>query len=272
MALITISRGTLSGGKKLAEMLCERLGYRCVSREIIIKAAENFGIPERKLFEAIQKGPSIFERFVFERERYIAFIQATLCEYAKDDNVVYHGNAGHFLLRGISHVLRIRIVADLAFRTRSAMEQFKLSEKEAEKYIKKVDKERIKWTKFLYGSDWRSPELYDIVFNLKNVDLDFVCQMIGHAIKQPQFQTTPESRKAMRNLLVASRVRAALARAPEVRVDYLKVTSDDGVLTLEGKSRSDEISQAIVKIASEVPGVVSVNDKLKIDGRSYPVE
>jgi len=39
MSIITISRGTMSGGKILAETLAERLSYRCISREIIIKAA-----------------------------------------------------------------------------------------------------------------------------------------------------------------------------------------------------------------------------------------
>ena len=42
MAIITISRGTMSGGKKLAELLCQRLGYQCISREIIVEAAEKY--------------------------------------------------------------------------------------------------------------------------------------------------------------------------------------------------------------------------------------
>ena len=59
MAIITISRGTMSGGKKLAQMLADRLGYKCISREVIIKAATDYDIEENKLFEAIRNSPSI---------------------------------------------------------------------------------------------------------------------------------------------------------------------------------------------------------------------
>ena len=193
MAIVTVSRGTMSGGKKLAEMLADKLGYRCISREIIIKTADQYGVPESKLFEAIQRSPTIIQKVTFERERYLAFIQATLCEYAKDDNLIYHGHAGHFLLEGIDHVLRVRIVAEMTDRIKAAVEQFGFSDKDALKFIEKVDKQRVKWTKFLYGEDWRSPELYDIVFNLRGMDLKFACEMIKHAIEQPQFQTTPAS-------------------------------------------------------------------------------
>jgi len=68
MAIITISRGTMSGGEKLANMLCEELNYKCISREIIIKAADDYGVEEYKLFEAINKSPSIIHKLTFERE------------------------------------------------------------------------------------------------------------------------------------------------------------------------------------------------------------
>jgi len=272
MAIITISRGTMSGGKKLAEMLSEKLGYTCISREIIIKTADDYGIPERKLFEAIQKGPSIFQKLTFERERYLAFIQATLCEYVKDDNVVYHGHAGHFLLGGVEHVLRIRIVADLKYRTGMAMELYKITEKEAEKKIREVDQERIKWSKFLYGQDWRSPELYDIIFNIEHANLDFVCEMVQHAVKQPQFQSSPESRKAMNDLLMASRIRAALARIHQIRLELLEIKADDGNVIIRGRAKSQEMLDSILEVATGVPGVVNVDSQVDLDYHSLRIE
>lgn len=272
MAIITISRGTMSGGRKLAEMLAERIGYRCISREIIIKTADAYGIPEGKLFEAIQKGPSILQKFTFEREHYLAFIQATLCEYAKDDNLIYHGHAGHLLLEGVDHVLRVRIVSDMANRVKMAAAQFNYSEKEALKYIEKIDKQRVKWTKFLYGKDWRSPELYDIVFNLRHMGHEFVCEMIRHAIEQPQFQTTPESTRAMHNLLIASRVRATLAGVPGMRLEYIDVRADGEKVVIRGRTRSRELMDAIVDEAQTVPGVEEVVTQVEVDYRDYTIE
>ncbi|MEJ2721275.1 MAG: cytidylate kinase family protein [bacterium] len=272
MAIITISRGSMSGGKKLAEMLAAKLGYRCVSREIILETASDYGVPEEKLFGAIRKNPSILQKLTFEREHYLAFIQATLCEFAKDDNLIYHGHAGHFLLEGISHVLRIRILACLSYRIKEAMDEFKLSEKDATKYINKVDKQRVKWTKFLYGKDWTSPELYDIVYNLENLDLDFVCEQLEHAVKQPKLQATPESTKAMQDLLIASKVRAALARLPEIRLEHIVVQADGGSVVIRGRTMSESVAEAIPGTALSVPGVQKVENLVEIDYRSYKIE
>jgi len=262
----------MSGGRKLAETLAEQLGYRCVSREIIVRAAEEYGVPEGKLFETIQKSPTILQKLSFERDRYLAYIQASLCEYAKEGDLVYHGHAGHFLLTGVSHVLRVRLVADLPYRIKAAMEEFNYNEHEAIKYIEHVDKGRIKWTSFLYGKDWRSPELYDLVFNLERTDLDFVSEVVAHAIKQPSFQVTPQSVKAMSDLLMASRVRATLAGVANLRLDCLAVEADGQDVTVRGKVKTQELLEAALEAAGQAPGVGAVTSQLEVDFRSYAVE
>ena len=262
----------MSGGKQLAEMLADKLHYRCVSREIMVKAASEYGVPEDKLLEAIRKSPSLFQKLTFEREQYLAYIQAMLCEYAKDDNLIYHGNAGHFLLPGVSHVLRVRLLAEMPFRIKAAMAQFNFSEKEAINYIKEVDKQRVKWTKFLYGKDWRSPELYDLVFNLGRTDLNFVCELVSHAVKQPEFQATPQSIKAMNDLLMASKLRASLASLPNIRLDLLEIRADDGIMELSGRVKSQKLLDEILEVADGMPGVETVDNKVQVDYRSYRVE
>jgi cytidylate kinase len=142
MAIVTISRGTFSGGLMLAEELAEKLGYRCVGREEIIEqASRKYGVSEDKLLKAILKGPSAFQRFTYEREQYLAYVQAVLCENAKGDNMIYHGNAGHFLLKAVSHVLRVRIVAPMDVRVKFVIERQQMLHDEAVKYIEKIDKE-----------------------------------------------------------------------------------------------------------------------------------
>lgn len=66
-----------------------------------------------KLTRAVHDAPSILERFVQGKERYVAFIQASLLKYLKEDKIVYHGLAGHFFVTGVSHVLKVRIIADM---------------------------------------------------------------------------------------------------------------------------------------------------------------
>jgi hypothetical protein len=58
MSIITISRGTLSGGKMLAESLSARLGYRCVDRDALIEGAVTRRASQQDLLTAMQAPPA----------------------------------------------------------------------------------------------------------------------------------------------------------------------------------------------------------------------
>ena len=100
MSIITISRGSYSRGKEVAEKVAAALGYECISREILLEASEQFNIPEIKLVRAIHDAPSILERFTYGKEKYVAYLKAALMKHVQKDNVVYHGLAGHYLPPG----------------------------------------------------------------------------------------------------------------------------------------------------------------------------
>jgi cytidylate kinase len=273
MAIITISRGTFSGGLILAEKLAEKLGYRCVGREEIVEtAARKYGVSEEKLLKAMLKGPSPLRRFTYEREEYLAYVQAVLCEDAKNDNMVYHGNAGHFLLKGVPHVLRVRIVAPMAQRIKFVVERQQLLPDEAVKYIEKIDKQRINWTKFLYGVDWRSPELYDIVFNLENENISFIVSMIEHAVQQEPFKATPEAQRAMDNLTLSSLIRAAIASNPQTRDASITIAADGDKVRIQGKAKTQEVVDTITRMAFTVLGVKEVDNTVRLDYRYQDVQ
>ncbi|MGC8901413.1 MAG: AAA family ATPase, partial [bacterium] len=124
MAIITISRGTFSGGQMLAECLAKKLGYKSISREILIEAAEKYGISENNLISAMEEKPTISEHLSLniDRFRYLSFIQATLCEHAKNDNLIYYGHAGHLLLKDVCPVIKVKVIASMEQRIEFAME------------------------------------------------------------------------------------------------------------------------------------------------------
>jgi hypothetical protein len=91
MQVICISRGTQSGGKELAELLAAKLDYACLSREQLNDAATEQGIQVGKLEMAMLR-PGIFnERLALERDHYLAFTIAYLCDKAMEGGLVYHG-------------------------------------------------------------------------------------------------------------------------------------------------------------------------------------
>ena len=91
MSIITISRGSYSKGKQVAEALAHELEYECLSREILLEASEQFNIPEIKLIRALHDSPSVLERFSHGQERYIKFFKSSFLSHIAKGNIVYHG-------------------------------------------------------------------------------------------------------------------------------------------------------------------------------------
>ena len=138
MAIITISRGTFGGGKAIAESVAERLGYRCIAREALVKASRDYGVPLDELSKALTDVPGTLERFHLARFHYLAFIQAELVRQVKDENVVYHGLGGHLLLRDFPHVFRVKVIADMEFHIKAVMERTNLTRPDAIKFIQRT--------------------------------------------------------------------------------------------------------------------------------------
>jgi cytidylate kinase len=268
--IISISKGSFSGGAVVAECVAQQLGYRLVSREILAAAAERYGVAEQRLAEALDRAPGLLERLGHERRLYLVYIQGALLDAAEEGDIVYHGHAGHLLLRGISHVLRIRLIAPTLFRVSAAMGRLRCNRESAEAHVRRVDEERARWTRFLYGIDWNSPLLYDLVVNLEAMGVDGACAVIRATAARPEFQPTDVSRKALRDLALAGRVRGALARNTATAHAELEVVADDGHLSLRGSLRDEEIMRAALDLARGVPQVVDVRWEGQVGWKQGP--
>ena len=53
MSIITISRGSYTHGKIVAESVADKLGFDCISRDILLEISKDFNIDELKLLRAI---------------------------------------------------------------------------------------------------------------------------------------------------------------------------------------------------------------------------
>jgi cytidylate kinase len=209
MPIITISRGSYSRGKEVAEKLAQKLGYKCISRDILLEASEQFNIPEIKLVRAIHDAPSILERFTHGKERYVAYFRSTLLKHVQKDNVVYHGLAGHYFLRGIPHVIKVRIMADIEDRVQEEMRRENISAEDARYILKKDDDERRRWGIQIYGIDTWDPMLYDMVLYVKSLTVDDAVDLISKAAQLPRFQATPESQRLVDEMARAAAEEAA---------------------------------------------------------------
>jgi cytidylate kinase len=218
MAVITISRGCFSHGQKIAEKVAKMLGYDCVSREILVEAAQLFKVSERKLIRSLIDAPNILERLVHGKERYLEYIKAALLGHVRKGNVVYHGHAGHLLLVEVPQVIRVRINAQKDDRIKLLQKRENLTKEAAATIIENEDKNRIRWTQYLYKMDINDPKLYDIVINIGNLTIDDACEIICLTARSKSFRITDESKQIVDDLAISSRLRAALQLICEAEV------------------------------------------------------
>ena len=194
MSVITISRGSYSHGILVAEELAKKLGFKCISRDVLIEISKEFNIPEIKLIRAICHSPSALEPLTFAREKYIAFIRSAILDHLAKDNTIYHGFAGHFFVQDIPHVLKVRIIADMDSRVRCMMAREQIPDKrEALKMVKQVDKERRSWSLEMYGIDNWDSRLYDLVIRIDKITISDAVEVIYNTVLLKPFQTTTES-------------------------------------------------------------------------------
>lgn len=258
MAIITIARGSLSGGQATAERVAARLSYACVGREELIERGSRFGVPGPRLCQILETTPNVWERLTESREAYITYLQAAMADLAESGDLVYHGQLGQELLKGVAPLVKVRVIAPMKYRIAAAMAAQHLDRNGAVEYIARADQDRLKRTRFFFGvEDWRDPSLYDVVINLDQMSEDAAAEVIVHLAQSPPWSTAQaELEERLQNFALASRVRVALL----VNGWTLRVTAFEGNVTLAGDVEllATEKLEDVLGVAASVPGVTEV--------------
>ena len=264
MPVVTIAHETGAGGAEIGKALADRLGYRYVDREMISEAALHYGVVEDKLTQLDETKPSLFERFDVETRQYITVLQSALLDVAEQDNVVINSRGGQILLRGIQHVLRVRVIAPFDLRVKRVMKKMagqmgeSVDVRTTAEMVRRSDHEKHGRMRYLYDVDWGDPSLYDLVLNTEKVTMEAAVEAMAGLVRRPELAATEESKRAVRDRALASRVRAALAAHPETRKYRINVEGERGVIRLEGTAALEKATE----VARTVPGVVDVKGQV----------
>jgi cytidylate kinase len=252
MPIITISRGSYSRGKEVAEKLAHKLNYECISREIILEACAEFNIPEIKLIRALHDAPTVLERFQHGKDRYLSYFRNSLLKHVQKDNVVYHGLAGQYILRDIPHVFKIRIISDMSHRIQEEMKRTGILEREARFVLKKDDEERRKWGLQVYGTDTWDSRLYDMVLHINSLSIDDAVQILYETAQKPQFQATEKSQNTLDRMLKRAHIHSMLVEFSA----HVQVVLDESRVVISN-IREDQ-KEKIEKLVMKLDGITSV--------------
>jgi hypothetical protein len=226
---------------------------------VLIEASRRYGIAERKFFEILEEKPrrwwvSWLESLGVYRD----VLQAALCEFAQQGNLVYHGRAGQELLPGIRHVLNVFVDTPTESRIQQVKARKGLSEEAARQYLEELDRIRARRLKELFDIDWRDPARYDFVINTSRISVETAATMIAEVSQREEYRPTEESLEAIKDLTVNARVRAVLNTSADIRISNLELQTKCGEVYISGVLVGADIEKLIADTIKKIPGVTGV--------------
>ena len=262
MAILTISQEMGSGGAEIGMAAATRLGYTYVDQEELLGRAKRYGLAEDRLARLAEDRPSWVERFDAETRRYILALQVVLYEFAQDDNVVLMGGGGQWLLRGLPHVLRTRIVAPFPVRvtrltaTLSGQGKERVTPKTVAQFIRRDDIQKASRMRYLFDTELKDPSLYDLLINTAVLSREAAVGLLADAARRPELATTEAARELVVDRVVASQVEVTLAGHPEMRRHRIDVECVSGEVTLELPGGADpNVALAVARGAAGTQNV-----------------
>ena len=258
MAVVLLSRGTMSGVTLLVDRLCKRTGVRCVSRENLVGLVNRHGALARRVVEQVGNATRDYDDFCELRRPYVILMRAALLEYAAADELIYHGFSGHLLVPPIAHFLTVRIHAPVEMRVNMTMDRLGCDADEARRYIQRDDEDRVRWARFMYGKDIRDPSLYDVCINLERMSITSAFNIVQSLIEDPECQATAASQAAADAALTAARVEAALVTDPRTESIEAGAQVVDGRVVVTGPYIDETRLAAVLEVARGVRGVSDV--------------
>ena len=274
MAILTVARKYGSGGREIGQAIAEQLNYDYINRKRILEdmKAEGKQWEERaKHFD--ENYPGIWERYDWSFRGFVALNQTYFLNYALKDKAVIMGRGGNFLLRGVPHALRVRVIAPLEKRIEKVMEREGVNSENARWLIEKADRDMAGAIHLIYGKDWNNPAEYDRVFDTGVQSAEEILSAIKNGLLEKEKQNTEKGRNILRLRAIAAKVKAGITTNPRFSISVLDVDpKEEGMieqgLVLRGVVHDQQDIKEIEAIAKKLAGDLSIECSLHY--RWYP--
>ncbi len=184
LPFITISREAGTGESNITQMLLDELGkdqresecpWTLYDKDLIKRVIDDYNLrgmqgilPEKKFSDIQTMFEELFGLHPTKREM-VHNISKTILKLADMGNAVIVGRGAFYITRHHSNALHIRLIGSLQKRIKHMVEEYDISLKQAEEYIRKEDNQRFDYVKKLFGVDLREPHNYDLVINTDRI-------------------------------------------------------------------------------------------------------
>ena len=203
MVVITISRELGSEGDKIADLLCEELGFCRVDKAMLLQIAEDAGVDSKVVLDAerdfvrkprlvssdmtslYRKQPTAFGKSSAVDERtYAQVLRDTMERYAAEGNAVIVGRGGQMVLREWPTALHVHLFASEDVRAQRLMARFDITEEQAKARIRRSDETKRQYIRYMHNNaSWKSLQYYHLALDTGAINPDVAARIILEAAK-----------------------------------------------------------------------------------------
>jgi len=195
--IITIGREFGSGGREVGKRLADHLGIAYYDKEIVEEIAKRTQLAESYIHQIVEQKNPVFFPITTARTLHTAGSDYLLRQYtsvyaeqanvlremAEKSDCIIVGRCGDYILKEF-HPVRLFFYADMESKIKrcreKAPEHEHLSDKELEKMIRNVDKNRAKYYRYYTGNRWGAHANYDMCINTSSIPIKELAEALAH--------------------------------------------------------------------------------------------
>ncbi len=201
--VITIGRQCGSGGKKIGEMLAERMGVQCYDKELLTRAAKESGLCE-ELFETHDEKPTSSFLYSLVMDTYSlgyttsAYMDMpinhkiflaqfdTIKKLADEESCVIVGRCADYALAEYPNTVSVFISGHDDDRLARLKELYKVDDAKAKDIMVKTDKKRASYYNYYSSKKWADAKSYDLCISSTVLGMEGCVDIILDFAKKKQ--------------------------------------------------------------------------------------
>lgn len=163
--IITIAREHGSAGKRVGQLVAEKLGVPCYYKELTALAAQESGLA-KEFISGLNADENAIMRDLYLStsavQQAITAQEKAMRRIADQGSCVIVGRTADYVLRERENLVRVFLHAPKDYRIKKVMEMYGDTAQEGEKSIARSDAARSAYYKSISGQDWGDPHHYEL--------------------------------------------------------------------------------------------------------------
>lgn len=163
--IVTISREHGSAGKRIGQLVAEKMGVPCYYKEMIALAAKESGL-SKEFISRLNSNENTAMRDLYlstEAVKQAITAQDLAIKHIADMGAcVIIGRAADYVLRSYKNIIRVFIYAPADYRIQNVMKMYGDTREQGRKSIARSDAARSAYYKNISGREWGNPHEYEL--------------------------------------------------------------------------------------------------------------